>query len=153
MQIQEIMTKDPRCCTQDTSLREVARMMVEFDCGEIPVVDNQQNFKPVGVVTDRDIVCRAVAEGRDPLELVARDCMTSPAVSVPPETTVEDCCRLMEQCQVRRVLVVDQSGRCCGIVAQADLARQLPTPQVAEVVREVSQRKSAPTAGPSALSS
>ena len=67
MQTKEIMTSDPACCGPETPLPEVARLMVERDCGEIPVLD--ENRRPVGVITDRDITCRTVAEGKNPLEL------------------------------------------------------------------------------------
>src|SRR2546430_2519317 len=123
MQIREIMTADPMCCAPDTSLREVARLMAECDCGEIPVADSWETMRPVGVVTDRDITVRAVAKGRNPLELTAGECMTTPAVTIRPDTTVEECCAIMERHQVRRVPVVDQSGKCCGMVSQADIAK------------------------------
>lgn len=138
MQTQEIMTTDPACCGPDTPLPEVARLMVEHDCGEIPVVDADK--KPIGVVTDRDITCRTVAEGKNPLELTARDCMSSPVVTVTPETSVDDCCKVMEENQVRRVPVVDESGACCGMVSQADVAERGSKEETAEVVREVSRR-------------
>lgn len=138
MRIAEIMTRNPTCCTPNSGLGTVARMMAECDCGEIPVVDNEQDRRPIGVITDRDIVCRTVARGKNPLELFARDCMTTPAVTITQDATVEDCCRLMEQRQIRRVPVVDQNGRCCGIVAQADLARHLPTQHLVGVVKQVS---------------
>jgi CBS domain-containing protein len=145
MRVKEIMTINVKCCTPETNLREVGRMMVEGDCGEIPVVDNQQSMKPIGVVTDRDITCRTVAQGKNPLDLSARDCMTSPVVTVTPDTTIEECCERMERHQIRRVPVVDQSGRLCGMIAQADLAKYVPERQTAEVVRRVSQ----PTGQPS----
>jgi len=94
MQVKDIMTADPACCAPHTPLPEVARLMVEHDCGEIPIVDAQR--KPVGVITDRDITCRTVAENRNPLELTARDCMSSPVVTVASEASVEDCCKTME---------------------------------------------------------
>src|SRR5690606_23843471 len=71
MRVSEIMTRDPACASQDTSLREVARLMVEHDCGEIPVLDAQR--RPIGVITDRDIVCRVVAKGMDASELEVAD--------------------------------------------------------------------------------
>src|ERR1044071_3173857 len=71
MTARELMTPNPACCTMDTPLREVARLMVHCDCGEIPVVERLDLRKPVGVVTDRDIVCRVVAEGKDPSTLTA----------------------------------------------------------------------------------
>lgn len=143
MQTKEIMTTAPGCCGPDTPLRDVARLMVERDCGEIPVVD--QNRKPLGVVTDRDITCRTVAEGKNPLELTAKDCMSSPVVTVTPDTSVDDCCKVMEENQVRRVPVVDESGACCGMVSQADVAERGSKEETAEVVREVSRRTDTPS--------
>lgn len=139
MQVKDIMTRDPACCTPDTNLQAVARLMVECDCGEIPVVENRQSMKPVGVVTDRDICCRTVAEGKNPLGMTAGDCMSSPCVTVTPEMSVEECCRVMEENQIRRVPVVDERGACCGIVAQADIARHAPEQEAAEVVKVVSR--------------
>jgi CBS domain-containing protein len=139
MQVKDIMTRNPACCTPDTNLQEVARLMVECDCGEIPVVENKQNMRPVGVVTDRDICCRTVAEGENPLEMTAGDCMSSPCVTVTPEMSIEDCCGLMEKNKIRRVPVVDEKGSCCGIVAQADIAQHASTQKTAEVVRGVSR--------------
>lgn len=142
MQVKEIMTQNPACCTPDTNLQEVARLMVENDCGCVPVVENLENKKPMGVITDRDICCRTVAEGKNPLEMTAGDCMTATVVTVTPETSVDDCCRTMEQSQVRRVPVVDAEGCCCGMVAQADIAQKTSKQQTAEVVKEVSQATS-----------
>lgn len=139
MQVREIMTANPACCTPETSLRETARLMVEHDCGCVPVVENTENMKPVGTITDRDICCRTVAEGKNPLEMTAGDCMTAPVVTVAEDASVDDCCRVMEENQVRRVPVVDAKGGCCGIVAQADIAQHASTAQAGNVVREVSQ--------------
>ena len=139
MNVQEIMTKDPACCTPDTNLQEVAQIMVDNDCGCVPVVDNQDSKIPVGTITDRDITCRIVAKGQNPLDLTAADAMTSTVVSVTPETSVDECCTVMETSQIRRVLVVDGKGTCCGIVAQADIAANAPPKETAEVVQEVSK--------------
>src|SRR5688500_1296496 len=122
MNVREIMTADPACCTPDTSLQEVAKMMVDSDCGCIPVVDSTDTKMPVGMITDRDITCRVVAKGQNPLDMTAQDAMTTTVVSVTPDTTIEDCCNLMEESQIRRVAVVDENGACCGIIAQADVA-------------------------------
>ena len=136
MHVREIMTKEPATCTPDMKLQDVARMMVEQDCGEIPVVESS---KPVGVVTDRDITTRAVARGRNPLEMTARDCMSTPVVTVTPEMEIESCCQILEQHQVRRVPVVDDRGRICGMVSQADIAKHAPERETGEVVRSISQ--------------
>jgi CBS domain-containing protein len=136
MKIQDIMTTNPACCGPETSLPEVARLMVDHDCGEIPVL---RDGHPVGVITDRDIAARAVAAGRNPLEMKASDCMTSPVITVKPSTDVSDCCDTMEEHQIRRVPVVDDSGNCCGMVSQADIAKHASARKTAEVVKEVSK--------------
>src|SRR6266849_9899502 len=124
MQVREMMTTDPVCCTAETSLPEVARMMVDRDCGEIPVVENTSSKVPIGVVTDRDIVCRTVANGLNPLDLTAADCMSKPTVTVTPDMSLEECCRIMEEKLIRRIPVVDDRGSCCGIISLADIALQ-----------------------------
>jgi CBS domain-containing protein len=130
-----VMTANPACCKGDTPLVDVARMMRENDCGQIPVVEGN---KPVGVVTDRDIAVRMVAEGRDIAAAKASDCMTTPVTTVPRSGSLADCCEAMERDQIRRVLVVDDSGALCGIVAQADVARTGRDEKTAEVVKQVS---------------
>jgi CBS domain-containing protein len=139
MRVREIMTENPVYGVRETNLQEIAQMMVEYDCGSIPVVENQNTLRPIGVVTDRDIVCRIVAEGLNPLEMTASDCMSSPVVTVTPETSVEECGQLMENHQVRRIPVVDQNGSICGMVAQADLALNAPKQVTVEVIQEVSE--------------
>lgn len=139
MNVREVMTADPVCCTADTPLTEVAKMMVECDCGAIPVVDSQNSKKPVGMITDRDITIRTVAEGRNPLDLTASDAMTVNVMTVTPDTSIEECCNLMEDQQIRRVVVVDENGSCCGMIAQADIAINADSRKTAEVVQEVSR--------------
>lgn len=143
MQVKDIMTADPACCTADTSLQEVAQMMVDHDCGCIPIVENKDSKVPVGVITDRDIATRVVAKGKNPLDLTAGDAMTASVVSVTPETSLEECCNLMETEQIRRVTVVDANGGCCGIIAQADIANNASERKTAEVVQEVSKASAA----------
>jgi len=137
--VREIMTPHPACCTKDTSLTDVARLMVEHDCGALPVVTSNENGRLVGVITDRDIVCRTLANGEDPYQMAAGDCMSSAPVSVRPDTSLEECARKMEQHQLRRILVLDASGCCCGIVALADLARHSDEMRTGDVVKNVSQ--------------
>jgi CBS domain-containing protein len=142
MNVKDVMTADPACCTPETSLQDVAKMMVDHDCGCIPVVDGENTKMPVGMITDRDITCRVVAKGQNPLDLTAQDAMTTTVVSVTPDTSLEDCCNLMEESQIRRVAVVDETGACCGIVAQADVAIHAGDSKTAEVVQEVSKAAS-----------
>jgi CBS domain-containing protein len=145
MFVKDIMSTDPMRCTPGTTLREVAEMMAGGDCGEIPVCD--EDGKPIGVVTDRDIVCRVLAKGHNPLVLSASQCMTEPVVTASLDLSLEDCARLMEQYRVRRLPVVDAGGICCGIVTQADLARRGPHDITAEVLETVSQPGAAASPG------
>jgi CBS domain-containing protein len=133
----DVMTPDPACCTPHTTLDQVAKMMVQNNCGEIPVID--VNDQPIGVVTDRDIVCRVVADGKNPLAYTADTCMSQPVVTVKADDPIEYVVSTMEKHQIRRVPVVDERGCCAGIIAQADVAWAEPLPEVGELVREVSR--------------
>lgn len=138
MKVKEIMTQSPTFCTPETVLEDAARMMCDADCGEIPVLDSASGMKPVGVITDRDITCRAVAEGKSTTEGKVADFMTAPAITVTPDADVEECLELLEKNQIRRAPVVDERGRCCGIVSQADVARKVGPRKAGELVREIS---------------
>ena len=133
----DVMTPDPQCCKPEMMLTDVANLMVENDCGEIPVVDASNRL--IGVVTDRDIVCRVVAKRKNPASVTAGECMTEPVVSVTPNTKLDDVVKVMEENQIRRVPVIDAKGCCCGIIAQADVAQAAPETEVGELVREVSR--------------
>jgi CBS domain-containing protein len=133
----EIMTPAPQCCSAETPLNEVANLMVEADCGEIPVTDASNRL--IGVITDRDIVCRVVAKGKNPSAVTASECMSEPVVVVNEDTKLEDVVAVMEENQIRRVPVVDASGCCCGIISQADVALSANETETGELVREVSK--------------
>jgi len=145
MKVTELMTPDPACCTPQTKLTDVARMMAENDCGEIPVVTSREDRKPIGVITDRDIVVRTLGAGDDPMQKTAGDCMTTPCITVTPETTLVECCDVMEQNQIRRVPVVDDGGRLVGIVALADVTKCAGRRTTAEVIKEVSEQREGTT--------
>lgn len=143
MRIEDVMTREPACCTPDTGLREVAQMMVEHDCGQIPLVRSTSDRKVLGVVTDRDIVSRLVAQGRNPLDLRADTCMSQPVITVTTDASVEECIRVMETHRIRRVPVVDGDGLILGIVSQADIAQHAPHASTGELVKEVSRERDA----------
>lgn len=147
MRVKDVMTADPACCIPETGLQEVAQMMIDHDCGEIPVVESKKTNLPIGVITDRDIVCRTVARGLNPLDLTVVDCMSKPCVTVTPDMSIAECSSIMEENKIRRVPVVDADGSCCGIVALADLALHAKRSVAAEVVKEVSE----PTASAAAI--
>jgi CBS domain-containing protein len=117
----DIMTGNPRVVLPDASITEVARLMRDLDVGIIPVVDSEESMQLRGVVTDRDIVTRCLADAKDS-DVRVNDCMTADVRTVNQNDDVREVMRLMRQAQVRRVPVTDRNGRLVGIIAQADLA-------------------------------
>jgi len=140
-QVKDIMTVDPVCCLPTTSLKSVAQLMVQHDCGEIPVVYSMERTKVVGVITDRDIVVRSVAKGLNPLDLTAEDVMTTPAKIIKMDLSVADCCELMEEEQIRRLPVVDENENICGMVSLADIARKSEEFRLSEAIKHISEPK------------
>lgn len=139
MLIRDIMSSSPEVCTPDTELYYVARKMQERDVGAIPVVESTQSMKPIGIITDRDIVTRIVARRQEPQSLHAEDCMSTNLLCVMPDTDLNDALEKMEDRQVRRLLVVDGSGKLCGMVAQADIARNASKQDTGELVQDISE--------------
>ena len=121
MRARELMTAQPVCCTPETSVRDAAMLMVEHDCGCIPVVETMESGKLIGMITDRDIACRCIAKGHGP-DTEVRDTMSATPKSCGPDDDIAAVENIMASDQVRRVPVVDESGKCVGIIAQADLA-------------------------------
>lgn len=135
----EIMTSNVRTASRDMSLREVAVMMRDGDMGSIPVVEDG---KLVGIVTDRDIVVRAIAEGKDASSKIG-DAMTTEIYSVRPDDFVFEAIRLMGDKQVRRMPVVDDDGNLAGIIAMADIALEMEDErEIAETLEEISSGSS-----------
>ena len=135
--VSEIMTVRPVCASPRTPVVDIARLMQASDCGAIPIV-GEDSF-PLGIVTDRDIVLRAVALGKDPATVTAGDVMTAPVTTITEEATVGDCAEALELGQIRRVVVVDRTGRTTGIVSQADIASQLKKKAAGELLRAISK--------------
>jgi CBS domain-containing protein len=138
MTAKDLMTPDPACCLGDTPIVDAARMMAQRDCGQIPIVEGKTR-KVVGVVTDRDIVCRTVAKGQNPIDMRVDSVMSSPAITVSETSVAEDVSRVMEQHRIRRVPVVNQNGELSGMVSQADIARHRSSREAGELVKEVSE--------------
>jgi CBS domain-containing protein len=120
MKAQDLMTSNPACCTPSSTVREAAELMRDHDCGCIPVVEGESK-QLVGVLTDRDVACRCVAEGKNP-DTAVRDLMTTNPQCCHPEDDVAAIEQIMIEAQVRRVPVVDAEQCCVGMIAQADLA-------------------------------
>jgi CBS domain-containing protein len=121
--INEVMTHDPVTVSGDATLVEAAKAMAQQDIGPVLVEDGGRLF---GILTDRDIVVRAIAEGRDPGSTTAREVCTESVVSLTPDQTVDEAIRLMREHDVRRVPVV-QDGRPAGVVSIGDLAVERDT--------------------------
>lgn len=144
MLVQDLMCAEPQCCTPETVLEQAAQLMYRYDCGALPVVVNEPYPRAIGIITDRDIVCRGVAEGKPPHITAVVDCMTRALETIRPTVPMEECCQRMEQLQLRRLLVVDDDGRLCGIISQADIARHMPSERAAKVVDLISQPRKEP---------
>ena len=132
MKAKEIMSRDPRVVTPSTRLEEAARIMKEEDVGILPVVDAETSRQLVGVLTDRDIAIRAVAEGRDASTTSVGHVMSSSVRTCKPEDDVDDVMDVMGKEQVRRIPIVDDRGQLVGIVAQADVVREAKSDKKAE---------------------
>jgi CBS domain-containing protein len=136
--VSDIMTKDPACCTPEMDLVEAAQLMLKNDCGEIPVVYSLREKKVLGVITDRDICTRAVAVGLNTQAMHVEQCMSYPPIVVRDTISIEDCCVIMEENQIRRLPVVNQDENCCGIISLADIAKSQRDDLAAEVIKKIS---------------
>lgn len=134
--IREVMTTNPRTVDPTTTIVDAARLMRDEDVGPIPIVDNNQC---AGILTDRDIVLRVVAEGRDPATTTVGDVASRDLITIDPEQTLDEAARLMAQHQVRRLPVCEEDGNLVGIIAQADLALTAAEKTTGEVVEEISR--------------
>ena len=135
MKCREIMTKTVRVATSDMSLRDVAVMMQEGDVGAVPVVDDG---KLTGIVTDRDIVIRIIAEGKG-ADTSVSEAMSTELFTVTPDDFVFEAIRLMGDKQVRRIPVIGNNGELAGIIAMADIALEMEDErEIAETLEEIS---------------
>ena len=140
MKAQDIMAKDPRCVTPQTSVQEAASLMKEEDVGALPVVESESSKRLVGMVTDRDIAIRIVADGRDPRSTTVREAMSKGATTARAGDSVEDVMQVMGREQVRRIPIVDDHEELVGIVSQADVVRKASSDRKAEnTVEKISE--------------
>ncbi|MBA2615910.1 MAG: CBS domain-containing protein [Actinobacteria bacterium] len=133
--IRDVMTSNPTTCERSASVADAARVMAQEDVGPVPIVEGG---RVVGIVTDRDIVVRVVAEGRDPSSTTLGEIVSSDLVTVQPDSPLSEALELMAQNQVRRIPVVE-GDQLVGIVAQADVARAADEEETGEVVQQISQ--------------
>jgi CBS domain-containing protein len=133
--IKEVMTRDVRACEPNATVAQAAKVMAQEDVGPVPIVEDG---RLAGLVTDRDIVVRVVAEGRDPNTTTVREIASTKLVTVSPDDDLDEALKLLAERQVRRLPVVE-GDRLVGIVAQADIARLGKDKKTGEVVEEISR--------------
>ena len=134
--IRELMTQNPRTIEPTQPVQEAARIMRDEDAGVVPIVEGE---RLVGVITDRDIAIRVVAEGKDATQTAVRDAASTNLVTIDPQQDLDEALRLMAKHQVRRLPVVEEDGRLVGVVAQADVARHTDDQRTGELVEEISK--------------
>ena len=139
--VREVMTDRPRCVTLETPISEVAQLMESEDIGSLPILEGEQL---AGMITDRDIVIRAIAQGKDPRGMPVREVASRELVTVYAEDDLSTALKKMASEQVRRLPVVDEDNRLVGVLAQADVALEAKEKTVGEMVEEISKSPAGP---------
>ncbi len=134
--VKEVMSSNPCAIDADKPVSHAAKMMKDEGVGLAPVVEGN---RLIGTLTDRDIVTRVVAEGKDADAVTAREAASTDLVTVTPQQDLDEALQLMAKNQVRRLPVIEEDGRLVGVVAQADVARQADDKKTGELVAEISQ--------------
>jgi CBS domain-containing protein len=136
MLIRDIMTTEVKLVHPDTRIAEAASVMKDFDIGALPVVDDGE---PVGMVTDRDIAVRVVADGRDPKQTTVREALSQNIVHAYDDQSLEEAANLMQEHQVRRLPVLNRDKKLVGMVSMGDIALRGSQETAARVIEEVSK--------------
>jgi CBS domain-containing protein len=139
MKVREIMTKDPVCCVLTDTAQRVAQVLRDEDIGSVPIIEDHESCKLIGMITDRDLCCSVIADGLDPKTTTIVNLISSELVSCRDSDNLEKCEQEMQQHQIRRMPVVDGEGCCIGIVAQADLALHCKPEEVSKTIAEISR--------------
>lgn len=136
----DFMTQNPICCVPGESVERAAQLMMAEDVGSIPIIDDSRSRRLIGILTDRDIALRIVAEARDAGQTTVREVMTKTPICCGSEDEVQRALDTMASSQVRRVPIVDSHNRVVGIIAQGDIATRFSQPEkTAQVVKEISR--------------
>ena len=136
----DVMTREPVSVEPDEAISRVAELMKSQDVGAVPVIETKASRRLIGIITDRDIVVKVVAAGRDPKSTPVRQAMTSNPSTCREDEDVSDAVSRMSDRQVRRMPVVDAEGRLCGIIAQADIATRVKKDKTTgELVEAISE--------------
>ena len=135
-----VMTKNPICCQPSDSVVKGAQWMKRENIGSIPVIENDQTRKLVGIVTDRDLALKIVGQGSDPKSVQVESVMTYKLVTCRPEDDIQRALDMMSEHQLRRIPIVNDENKILGIIAQADVATRVNRPEkTAEIVKDISQ--------------
>jgi CBS domain-containing protein len=135
------MTKEVVTCTPEDTIIDAARIMKNEDIGPVLIVDNNDSRTLVGIITDRDIVLKVIADGQDPKTTPVGEAMSKKLVTCRPNDDVDVAMKAMAQFQLRRIPVVEENMRLVGIISQADLATRVDAPKkTGEVVKEISEQ-------------
>ena len=136
----DVMTREPACCEPADSIPRIAQLMKTEDVGAVPVIESKTSRKLVGIVTDRDIIVKVVADGKTVEKSTARDAMTNNPVTCREDDDVSQAVARMAERKVRRIPIVDGNGTLRGIIAQADIAtrvhRDTTTGELVEAISE-----------------
>ncbi len=134
--VKDVMTADCECCGEDDSIQDVAKKLAELNVGAMPICGNDDKLK--GMITDRDIALKVVAEGQDPSQVKASDLAQGPPVTIDSEAATDEALKTMADSQIRRLPVLDADKRLVGIVSQADVARKVDETKVGGMVESIS---------------
>lgn len=138
--VRDVMTANPSCALPTDTVHQVAQLMKSEDVGPIPVVESHDSKKLVGIVTDRDLVLKVLAEGRNGQDTTVETVMTRNPVSCRENDSLDQALQAMSQYQVRRIPIVNDRNEIIGIIAQADVATRVEQPnRTAEVVEDISK--------------
>jgi CBS domain-containing protein len=136
----DVMTPSPICCLPTDNVAAVAQIMKRENIGPMPVIDNQETRKLIGIITDRDLAMKIVGEGRDVESTKVEAVMTRKVVTCREDDELQRALKLMSEHQLRRIVIVDHTNMVVGIISQADLATRMNQPEkTAEVVKDISQ--------------
>lgn len=135
-----VMTKNPICCQPSDSVMKVAQWMKRENIGSIPVIENDETRKLVGIVTDRDLALKVVGQGSDPKSVQVEEVMTHKLVTCQPDDDIQRALARMSEHQLRRIPIVNDENKILGIISQADVATRVNQPEkTAEVVKDISK--------------
>ena len=119
--LNKIVKKKPKVCTPGMKITEAAALMQKENCGCLPVVESTGRLFPIGMITDRDIVCRTIAKGLNPMNMLVKDCMTKGCHTIDSTATLNDANRIMDSKKIGRIVLIDKNGKAAGVLSKADL--------------------------------